>query len=245
MLHQSSSSVDDSFGRETIAGIPAEILERMKGLVANLEVSLDGLGQQTVRCMTQLGGEKTEHNAASLRNDILAQERRQREDLDELQALAKEVIEHELIDHLRSLVESDVMEMIEALVEEEVARYLVPEYIPQDLQDELRQHRKQLEDVQRALHDSESRRANATLRSNREPLERIHTVFNSQGEIPSNFPRTLFNLFTMSSDTASSLVREYGLAELSSREGNINRLSQHFGIQYQITEVAGTRKRGQ
>ncbi len=46
------------------------------------------------------------------------------------------------------------MEIIEALVEEEVARYLVPEYIPQHLQDELRQHRKQLEDVQRALHDS-------------------------------------------------------------------------------------------
>ena len=45
------------------------------------------------------------------------------------------------------------MEEIDALVEEQVALHL-PEYVPQELQEELRAHRKELESVQKELHNS-------------------------------------------------------------------------------------------
>ena len=40
------------------------------------------------------------------------------------------------------------MQDIDALVDQEVTR-LLPEYIPQDLQDELREHKRQLDEVER------------------------------------------------------------------------------------------------
>ena len=45
------------------------------------------------------------------------------------------------------------MEEIDTIVEEQVAAEL-PRVIPQSLQDEVARHRKQLQEVQRALHNS-------------------------------------------------------------------------------------------
>ena len=45
------------------------------------------------------------------------------------------------------------MQDIDALVDQEVTR-LLPEYIPQDLQNELREHRRQLDEVEKALYNS-------------------------------------------------------------------------------------------
>ena len=51
------------------------------------------------------------------------------------------------------LVEAGVMEQIDDIVKEQVAAE-IPRIIPQSLQDEVAHYRKQLEDVQRALHNS-------------------------------------------------------------------------------------------
>ncbi len=45
------------------------------------------------------------------------------------------------------------MEQIDEIVKEQVAAEM-PRLIPQSLQDEVAHHRRQLEDVQRALHNS-------------------------------------------------------------------------------------------
>ena len=50
-------------------------------------------------------------------------------------------------------VQGGVLEEIDAIVHEEVARRR-PDFIPQDVQDELRKQQRELEGLQRALHDS-------------------------------------------------------------------------------------------
>ena len=44
---------------------------------------------------------------------------------------------------------------------------------------------------------SESRRANATLRSHK-MHEKVHTLFNAKGEVSENFPGTLGEMFSVS-----------------------------------------------
>lgn len=57
------------------------------------------------------------------------------------------------IDGPHSLVEAGVMEEIDEAVKEKVAEEL-PRMMPKYLQDEVANHRKQLAEVQRALHNS-------------------------------------------------------------------------------------------
>ncbi|KAI0800404.1 hypothetical protein C8Q74DRAFT_1314011 [Fomes fomentarius] len=232
----------------------AEIIEKMKGSLSSLGKTLDSLGNQTVQ-MIQVGGEaQIAHQIGSLRKHMDAQEKKQDEQIIEIEGdwasflparilvdrfmriytgILKEVLEQDIIEHLTALIEGGIISEIDALVEEQVALQL-PEYIPQELQDELRDQRKQLEEVQKALHNSESRRANATLRSHK-LHERVHNLFNIHGEVSKDFPRTLGDMFSISADTAASLMKDYGLGEPTpSRERNINRIMQHCGIQYQL-----------
>ncbi|KAI0740610.1 hypothetical protein C8Q76DRAFT_197888 [Earliella scabrosa] len=216
----------------------AEIIKKMKDSLGTLGSTLDSLGTQTVQ-MIQGGGEaEIERQIGRVRKRMSEQEQKQEADIADIQALLKEVLEHDIIEHLTTLIEAGIMEEIDALVEEQVALHL-PEYVPQELQEELRAHRKELESVQKELHNSESRRANATLRSHK-MHEKVHTLFNTKGEVSKNFPGTLGEMFSVSGETAASLVRDYGLGEpSSSRERNINTLMQNWGIQYQLQVSTG------
>ncbi|RPD72171.1 hypothetical protein L226DRAFT_156338 [Lentinus tigrinus ALCF2SS1-7] len=204
--------------------------------------------------MVQDGSEnQVDKNIGMLRRHMEAQDRKQDGQILEIRALMQEVLEKDVVEHLTSLsqyqslpyscslvmlissvsVEDGVLQDIDALVDQEVA-HLLPAYIPQHLQDELRKHQHQLEEVQKALYNSESRRANSTLRSHR-LHETVHDLYNINGAKSEHFPRTLGEMFAVSDERAISLMKEYGVGDPSpTRERNINRLMQSFGIQYQL-----------
>src|ERR1700720_2761017 len=103
------------------------------------------------------------------------------------------------------IVEVEIETRIEETVKEQVAAKL-HEYIPKELQDELAARKLELERVQRALHNSlvshsfplrtqsyalvhhsESRRANAELRSG-DMDSALHTIYQPNGNISALFP---------------------------------------------------------
>ncbi|KAI0785869.1 hypothetical protein C8Q75DRAFT_722196 [Abortiporus biennis] len=130
-------------------------------------------------------------------------------------------------------VEAGVMEQIDEIVKEQVTEEL-PKFFPKELQEEVEHYRQELEQVQQALHNSESRLANSVLRSTnlKEP---IHTIYKIDGTISENFPRDVNSLFNMDTETSQRLMEEYGLEDISqSRERNLNRFMQFCGIGYQL-----------
>ncbi|RPD58141.1 hypothetical protein L227DRAFT_197279 [Lentinus tigrinus ALCF2SS1-6] len=211
----------------------AELMTRMKESLVSYSDAIDSIGKQVVE-MVQDGSEnQVDKNIGMLRRHMEAQDRKQDGQILEIRALMQEVLEKDVVEHLTSLIEDGVLQDIDALVDQEVA-HLLPAYIPQHLQDELRKHQHQLEEVQKALYNSESRRANSTLRSHR-LHETVHDLYNINGAKSEHFPRTLGEMFAVSDERAISLMKEYGVGDPSpTRERNINRLMQSFGIQYQL-----------
>ncbi|PIL32855.1 hypothetical protein GSI_04972 [Ganoderma sinense ZZ0214-1] len=215
----------------------AEIIEKMKGSLGSFGKTLDSLGEQTVQ-MIQVGGQaEITNHINSIRCHMDKADERQQEQVRGIEELLWKVLEQDVIEHLTALIQDGILEEIDAIVQEEVARQC-PAFIPQNLQDELRASQRELEKVQRALHDSESRRANSTLRSHR-LHEKVHPLHNSTGEISNRFPLTLGDMFGIPAETAKALLEEYGLEVSESREKNINTFMCHCGVQYQLIPTEG------
>ncbi|KAI0753511.1 hypothetical protein C8Q80DRAFT_516914 [Daedaleopsis nitida] len=209
----------------------AEAIETIKGSLGTLGKVIGIMGEETVK-MIQVGGEaEIACQIESIRCAMVDNGKKQEEQISELQDLLHEVLEKDVMEHMTKLIQAGLLEEIDALVAEHV-ELLLPEYIPQNIQEELRGYKSQLQGLERALHNSESRRANAT-------LEKLHegvaTLLTDQDKVSQNFPRTLGEMISVSAETAASLMKEYGLGEPApSRERNINRFLQHCGITYQL-----------
>ncbi|KAI0343513.1 hypothetical protein BDW22DRAFT_1428102 [Trametopsis cervina] len=210
-----------------------ETIALMKASLGNLGHVFDTIGQQTTQ-MIQIGGElETAQHLNKVRREMEESGRKQEASIEEIKALLENALQHEIIEHLRELIEAGVMEQIDDIVQEQVAAEL-PRLIPQSLQDEVANHQRQLEDVQKALHNSESRRANALLRTTK-LTEPLHTIYKHDGTISSLFPKSLQTLFAMDSESAQQLLEEYGMSDISeSRERNLNRFMQFCGVTYQL-----------
>ncbi|KAG5636935.1 hypothetical protein H0H81_006331 [Sphagnurus paluster] len=89
--------------------------------------------------------------------------------------------------------EREIAQEIDGLVREQVAECLKT-LIPQDLQDEVAAQKTELGELRIKLHNSESRRANASLRSN-QPDETLHDILMSNGAVSKHFPKSLKELF--------------------------------------------------
>lgn len=207
----------------------------MRISLANFERVFDSLGQQNSE-MIQRGGElETTQYLNRVREEMRESDRKQNEQIEEIKVLLENALQHEITEHLRALIEAGVLEQIDQAVKTRVAAEL-PNVLPRSLQEEVMFYRKQLQDVQRELHNSESRRANSLLRTSKTNLtEELHTIYKNNGTISPLFPKNLNELFSMDMDTARQLLEEYGLWDpTKSREKNLNKFMQFCGVNYQL-----------
>jgi len=181
-----------------------------------------------------LGGElQVAQEIENIRRQLLDQDQRQKEGIQEIKRILNHVLQSEGVDLLKKQVEDDIAREIEELVAEQVAVCLKT-HIPQELQEEVKEQQKILEEVRRELHNSESRRSNAALRSNHED-DALQAIYKADGSVPDNYPPNLKTLFEMDATTSRALMMEYGMHDCSeSRERNLNRLMQFFGVRYQM-----------
>ncbi|TFK44953.1 hypothetical protein BDQ12DRAFT_593379 [Crucibulum laeve] len=200
------------------------------------QASFDGLSGQTMQ-VALLGGEVgTSQEINDLRQQMRDQDQRQKEGIEEIQLILDDMLQNQVVASMRQQVQQEIIDQIDELVKEHIAECLKV-HIPQDLQDDVEDSKRELREVRQALHNSESRRANANLRSNK-PDATLNTIYMANGNISKHFPKDLQGLFSLDGEWYASckfLMEDYELPHQSeSRDLNLNRLMQFFGVRYQL-----------
>ncbi|OCH93456.1 hypothetical protein OBBRIDRAFT_832561 [Obba rivulosa] len=214
-----------------------KLLAQMKESLGVLSKSIDSIGEQAIQTVKQKGDPAVARIIESMRKEMDAQDQQQQKQVEEIKSLLQEVLEHDVMQHLRTLIEQGVLEQIDQLVAEQVAEHL-KEHIPQELQDEVVRSRKELAEAQQRLHNSESRRANARL-STSWPDDILHTMYKNDGTVSEHFPKSLSTLFSLDADTAQKLLQEYEIPGVSaSRERSLNSFMQFCGVPYQLVRTS-------
>ncbi|KAJ7876100.1 hypothetical protein B0H14DRAFT_34837 [Mycena olivaceomarginata] len=207
----------------------------MKSMLGGLDRQ-DTLGElhgQTMQ-IALLGGEpQVARDIENLRRQLMDHDQRQKDGIEEIKLILKHV-ECELVPELvKKQAEEDIAREIDQLVAEQVAICL-KDHIPQELQDEVAEQQRILEEVRRDLHNSESRRSNAALRKDHGD-DNLQVIYKADGTVPAAYPPNLQALFDMDAPTSRALMLEYGISDTSeSRERNLNRLLQFFNVKYQM-----------
>ncbi|KAJ7169165.1 hypothetical protein C8R43DRAFT_982528 [Mycena crocata] len=240
------SSASSNYSLTTPSGVPSAqgLIQNMKSTLEALDETLGQLHGQTMQ-IALLGGEpQIAQDIQNVRRQLMDQDRRQKEGIQEIKLILNHVLQCEVVELLKKQVDEDVAREIEQLVEEQVAACL-RNHIPHELQEEVARQERTLEQVRREFHNSESRRSNATLRSSHED-DTLHVIYKTDGSVPAAFPPNLKALFEMDAPTSRSLMTEYEMQDCSdSRERNLNRLMQFFGVRYQmVRDGSATRSVG-
>ncbi|RDB24976.1 putative NADH pyrophosphatase [Hypsizygus marmoreus] len=147
-----------------------------------------------------------------------------------------------LFDDVYLTAQEEIDREIDALVQEQVAECLKM-LIPQDLQDEVAVQKRELEDLRVQLHNSESRRANAALRSSK-PDDPLRVIYMANGEVSEHYPKSLKDLFNLDADRCKALMLDYELPDVSdARDRNLNLFMQFCGVTYQMVRTGSATRR--
>ncbi|PPQ64554.1 hypothetical protein CVT24_008456 [Panaeolus cyanescens] len=136
-------------------------------------------------------------------------------------------------------VEQEVTDQIDELVKAHVAECLRA-HIPQDLQDEIATSKRELERLTHSLHNSESRRANADLRSDKPDSLLATMKMAEDGKVSTRYPKDLKELFGLDNNTTLALMSDYDIERSpgSSEIVNLNKFIHFCGVRYQLVGFA-------
>ncbi|KAF4620953.1 hypothetical protein D9613_000913 [Agrocybe pediades] len=216
------------------AGRARQYLNDIKGPLGDLTAAIDALQGQTMQ-IALLGNPGTRQEILDLREQMRYQDQKHKEGVVEIQGILDDMLESQIVANMRKQVEQEIADHIESLVQEQVAECL-KDHIPQELQDEIAMSKRELDELNLRLHNSESRRANGNLRQNK-PDEPLATMFMPDGNVSGNYPKDLKSLFELDAESIKKIMQDYGLPEpTDSRDHNLNRLMQFCGVRYQLVE---------
>jgi len=213
----------------------------VKGSVGTLTASIDIIGNQAAQIMLLGGGLETAQELNNLVKEMEAQEKKQQEDIQNILALAEDVLKGQMEDHLKMRIEKEINAQIDEEVKSQVAAQLQT-IIPKKLQDEVASTKRQLQKAQRDLSNSESRRSNAKLRF--PDNNRLQAILMSNGEASEAYPKDLQSLFGLDANKCKQLMSDYEMEDASdSKEKNLNRFIEFCGVSYQLMSNTGGKPR--
>jgi len=163
------------------------------------------------------------------------QDRKHKEGLVEIQNILNDLLDNQVKADMRKKVEQEITSRIDELVKEHVVECLKV-HIPQELQNEVASSKRELEELNIRLHNSESRRANGNLRHNKAD-DLLATMLMLDGNVSPRYPKDLRGLFELDGETTRALMVDYTLPEPGeSRDLNLNKFMQFCGVRYQLVE---------
>lgn len=212
---------------------------RTRELFANTKVSLDALSAafeslhgQTLH-LAAVNGAAGSKEIVGFRSQIAEQERRHQEGVNEIQGIINDLLEQQFVGQTREEVEQEISGHINEMVKDAVGECLQA-HVPNGLQAEMEDNKKELERARIALHNSESRRMNNKLRAE-DPSQPLETLLMPNGSVSSQFPKDLECIFSLDAKTCETLAREYDIPDISdSRDKNLNKFMQFCGVRYQL-----------
>jgi len=208
------------------------IVNAMKDTLMTLAGTCNDLGQQTAKVAELKPEIDSAHQIKHMRHKIRKHEKRQEERAEEMKNTLMDVLKQQISDQLRAELSKLVREEVENQVRDEVTRQMAI-HIPILLDKQNREHRRQIAEIRKNLHNSESRRANSLLKSNN-LFDPLHPLLRPNGEKCSIFPKTLAATFAVGPEVAKLLCQEFHLPETESKESNLNRFLHHIGVGFQM-----------
>jgi len=214
-----------------------ELVSLVKQTMETLGGTFDALNQTSTRVqeLQQEPAFDSVQQISDLRKQLVKKDRRQEAKMKEIEQLLREVLQHDIVDHLKGQIAMQIGDMIEHEVEEQVKLQL-GHHIPPKLQESVAKQKRQLDEVQYAMKNSEARRANAQLRSNNLHGPMLPLIPTS-GQISEKFPKDMAELLAMDADAVTDLLKHYDLAPEATREDNLNKFMRFCNIGYQVVPM--------
>jgi len=205
----------------------------LKGSMEALTGSFDGLNAQAMQIalLREVG---TKQEIASLRQQMCNQDQKHKEGMHEIQRILDNFLQNQVVENMRKQVEREIAGQIDDLVKAQVSSCL-HDHMPHDLQLEVTERKRELEELNLRLHNSESRRTNGNLRSNK-PDEVLAPILMTDGTVSPRFPKDLKSLFSLDADTVKALMVDYEFKTppTPNSDHNLNRFMQFCGVRYQL-----------
>jgi len=216
-----------------------EMITLMKRTLLDLGMTFDHFGEATTKFSGLLPAIKFSHELYRLQKRLEMQDRKHEDQTNELKSLLTNVLKEQIAAHLSIFVQEQIRQKIQERVEGQVREQLQKQ-IPEELRAQVREHKKQIELVERALYNSEARRANSTLRQ-RSLNILLRPLRLPNGEDCPRFPKDLATLFALNAESARQLVTDFDLPDANNREINLNRFMSHIGVAFQMMTTPSTR----
>ncbi|KAF5354755.1 hypothetical protein D9756_005509 [Leucocoprinus leucothites] len=212
-----------------------EVYASLSSALSNLAGNYDALQGKTMEVALKGTEMDSSEDIKELRQHMKEQDTLHKESMEEIQSHMIDQILQSEGDDMRVEVSQEIVDQIDELVKDQVAHCL-KDHMPEDLQLDLAESKREYEDLQLALHNSESRRLNGTLRANKAD-DVLHTILMSNGSASPRFPKDLRALFDLDADTVKALMDDYGINGISDlRDSNLNKFMQFCGVRYQLVK---------
>ncbi|KAF8317652.1 hypothetical protein DL93DRAFT_2165506 [Clavulina sp. PMI_390] len=214
-----------------------ELMSIMKHTMETLGGTFETMNQTSIR-VQEIQNEpalNAVQQITDLRKQLVKKDRRQEEKVKDIEHLLREVLQHEIVEHLKG----QIQQQIEDIIEEEVERQVQVQlgyHIPPQLQESVAAHKRQLDEVQYSMRNSEARRANGQLRANNlhGPMQ---PLLMNTGDVSEHFPKDMSDLFKMDTDSITALLSNYDIPAGKSREENLNNFMRFCNIGYQMVPM--------
>jgi len=244
----SSRAMSPSFDTSSVAStdvpdIPVDLdvvnqmVATMKNTLGTLGVTYDTLGESRARASLLGPALDQWHRLQKRSKEIERLDRTQEEEIHQLNVLIRNTLLQSIMEHLEEHVDRHVERIMAAEVPTLVERQLAID-LPESLLNDINEHKKELEQVQRSLHNSEARLANSLIRSHNiyDPLQPLQKKDSS---ISSYFPEDVPSLLRVDDVTAKSLLEEYDLpSKEETRERSLTKFLAFCGVHYQSLPTA-------
>ncbi|KDQ20206.1 hypothetical protein BOTBODRAFT_27619 [Botryobasidium botryosum FD-172 SS1] len=214
-----------------------QMVSTMKHTLASLGVTYDSLGESKARA-TLLGPALDQwHRLQKRSREIERLDRAQEEEINQLNVLIRNTLLQSIMDHIAGHVNKHVERIMETevplLVKQELAAAL-----PESLLNDVHEHKKELQQVQRALYNSEARLANSLIRSHN-IYDALQPLKKKDGSISPHFPPDVPALLAVDDATAKNLLAEYDLpSKEETRERSLTKFLAFCGVHYQSLPTA-------
>jgi len=208
----------------------------MKGALDHLGGVFDSLGEHTARVASLAPALEAAHQIKQLKRQIVKQDDRAEERVQDLKVLVRDVLKAQIGEHLRHHVHLIIQEKVKERVAQHVETQLKIQF-PDALREQVARHKLQLQGVKRSLWDSNARRQNALIKEY-QLTEELHPLMMESGGVSLLFPKQLGDMFSTTAEDAHQLCIDYDLPYVenvpSEREDNLNLFMHHIGTKFHL-----------
>jgi len=208
------------------------VVNSMKDTIITLAGNLDSLGGQTARVAALKPEIDTAHKIKHIRQKLKSHEIKQDQKMEALKYQLEGALKDKIAEEIRLELGKTIAGEVEKQVRDEVTRQMAI-HIPILMEKQNKEHRRQIIEIRKNLHNSEARRANSLLKSNN-LFDPLHPLLRPNGEKCSIFPKTLASVFSSGPEVSKLLCTEFSLPETDSKESNLNRFLHHIGVGFQM-----------